>query len=996
MKILEIYIYGYGKLENKKISNVNDFQIFYGENEAGKSTIMSFIHSILFGFPVKQQAEVRYEPKKSAKYGGRLTVLFNNEKRAVIERVKGRAAGDVSVFLDDGTLGGEDLLKELLSYMDKNIFQSIFSFNLHGLQNVHQLKSEDLGKFLFSAGTLGSDRLLTAEINLQKEMDARFKPNGKKPSINEKLKELRQLHGNLKKAEQQNEQYWELLKERDLQQNQIVRLDNETEILKKKYSRLEEWKRMLPVINEQASLQEEISLYENIAFPVDGFKRLERIEQNIQIRESQMKSISEKIELLEKELAELTPNVELIKSETEILSAVEKLPLYEQLKTEENQLRLNIAKVKEEILLLEEQLHLPGGEEWLEGMNTSVFMKEKAAGLQAKQQRIRERQQELDLRFSEEKDALEAIEKTMKEVQIQLLSEEERKRLEEQAAFAEQKHSYEKEMEDIQEKLSFYKKTLQTERKNREQVLFQQIFFIFLVLALAGWGIWNNQWIIAAGGSLLLLFQIAMILKVRDLHSVKEIEEQADALRAREKKLIALINGPDALNLSFIKEKLARDIHFQEQFRALQIRWQQQNGQYEKILSAFEKWEQESAEFEKQFIELRKELRLPQNLGSKLILNAFELIVALKLNYREKAHLYERLHMVEAALENMERHIFSLAEALLGASRLNIQEAAFLLRNSLKAESGKQIQFNEKRTKLEELQDELRTVSVEHRHYKNEVEKLLSLTDAKTAEEFRELGLMADKKERLTSQLDTLERQLKFTAITAAEKKQLSMIDPEDEINRISKRLEQIDADLPSLREKNADLKHQISILENGGTYSDLLHRYTLMKSEFEDDAKEWARFAVAQDLLVKTVERYKNKRLPKMLAKAEEYLFHLTNGNYIRIHPQKTGSGFLIEDCDHTLFEANELSQATAEQIYVALRLALAATLYKEYHFPIIIDDSFVNFDEKRTERVISLIKNLSGQQILFFTCHKHLLSYFEQPQILKLGTEDKAPVQL
>ncbi|HZH58379.1 MAG TPA: AAA family ATPase, partial [Metabacillus sp.] len=56
MKIEELQIYGYGKFENRHIIlGKSNFSVIYGENEAGKSTIMSFIHSILFGFPSKQQ-----------------------------------------------------------------------------------------------------------------------------------------------------------------------------------------------------------------------------------------------------------------------------------------------------------------------------------------------------------------------------------------------------------------------------------------------------------------------------------------------------------------------------------------------------------------------------------------------------------------------------------------------------------------------------------------------------------------------------------------------------------------------------------------------------------------------------------------------------------------------------------------------------------------------------------------------------------------------------
>ncbi len=210
LKIQEIHIYGFGHLNHVVIKDLSDFQVFFGENEAGKSTIMAFIHSILFGFPTKQSSELRYEPKNGSNYGGKLRLLFEQYGLVTIERVRGKAAGDVTVSLEDGTIGDDALLKQLLGNMDKGLFQAIFSFNLHGLQNIHQMKGEDLGKFLFSTGTLGTETLAKTEAELQKELEARFKPSGKKPVVNEKLKVIHELSNELKKAAAKNQEYEQL------------------------------------------------------------------------------------------------------------------------------------------------------------------------------------------------------------------------------------------------------------------------------------------------------------------------------------------------------------------------------------------------------------------------------------------------------------------------------------------------------------------------------------------------------------------------------------------------------------------------------------------------------------------------------------------------------------------------------------------------------------------------------------------------------------------
>lgn len=56
MKIKSLDIYGYGKIIDQSFKIEHDFVQIYGENEAGKSTMMSFIHSVLLDFLVETKA----------------------------------------------------------------------------------------------------------------------------------------------------------------------------------------------------------------------------------------------------------------------------------------------------------------------------------------------------------------------------------------------------------------------------------------------------------------------------------------------------------------------------------------------------------------------------------------------------------------------------------------------------------------------------------------------------------------------------------------------------------------------------------------------------------------------------------------------------------------------------------------------------------------------------------------------------------------------------
>ena len=89
MKIKQIDIYGYGKWVDQTFEINDVLQVFYGPNESGKSTIQSFIRSILFGFPSKRRRKNqinRFEPKHSDTYGGRLLLTDTEFGDVWVER----------------------------------------------------------------------------------------------------------------------------------------------------------------------------------------------------------------------------------------------------------------------------------------------------------------------------------------------------------------------------------------------------------------------------------------------------------------------------------------------------------------------------------------------------------------------------------------------------------------------------------------------------------------------------------------------------------------------------------------------------------------------------------------------------------------------------------------------------------------------------------------------------------------------------------------------
>ena len=58
MRIETLYIDGFGHFAQRTFGPFNaPITIFHGENEAGKSTLLAFIRTVLYGFPTRGRNE---------------------------------------------------------------------------------------------------------------------------------------------------------------------------------------------------------------------------------------------------------------------------------------------------------------------------------------------------------------------------------------------------------------------------------------------------------------------------------------------------------------------------------------------------------------------------------------------------------------------------------------------------------------------------------------------------------------------------------------------------------------------------------------------------------------------------------------------------------------------------------------------------------------------------------------------------------------------------
>lgn len=109
MKIEKLEIRNFGKMQNRMLEFSEGIQLISGENESGKSTVHTFIRSLLFGMTrgrgraAKNDVYSRYEPWENPAYYAGEMVFESGGKRFRLTRNFGRQNADAKlVCLTDG------------------------------------------------------------------------------------------------------------------------------------------------------------------------------------------------------------------------------------------------------------------------------------------------------------------------------------------------------------------------------------------------------------------------------------------------------------------------------------------------------------------------------------------------------------------------------------------------------------------------------------------------------------------------------------------------------------------------------------------------------------------------------------------------------------------------------------------------------------------------------------------------------------------------------
>ena len=296
MKIKELNINGFGKLKNKNIKFDEGINVIIGENESGKSTLLKFITSSLYGVSKNKRGKnisdyEKYKPWDTENYSGKIKYKLENENEFEVYRDFNKKSPEIyNNFGDDITaLYNVGKNKEIpFFYEQTKIDEELFVNSTAVMQNdvrIDKSTQNMIIQKISNLATTGADNISykkSIEKLNKKQLEEIGSDRSQDRPINKINNELINLKNEKNNLEEINDEKYEIEKELKLIKNNLNNLENENNFLNK----LKKIKNNYLIENQKIKLNKE--LIEEINNKINN---LEKEKEKINIKKINLEKI---------------------------------------------------------------------------------------------------------------------------------------------------------------------------------------------------------------------------------------------------------------------------------------------------------------------------------------------------------------------------------------------------------------------------------------------------------------------------------------------------------------------------------------------------------------------------------------------------------------------------------------------------------------------------------------------------------------------------------
>ena len=1013
MKVTGLVVDGFGvwsQLELPELSG--EVTAFYGPNEAGKTTLMQFVRSMLYGFSAERRA--RYlPPVRGGRSGGSLLAVAGQKHYTISRHADEPGEAGESALVTDGvqTTHDEHSLAPLLGAVDESIFNNVFAFGLREIQELGTLSDTQAADELYNLA-LGLDRVSLVDVLGELEASRnRLLAKDDRPSLVTQLLGSRErLQGEIAELSQGTTRYLTLNAERDALGVEISRLEGEVARLDGQLRDLslarvlgDRWIRRAAIDRQLATLGGFDGL------PDAALARLDAIQNRLASRRKRFlklaarrQAIHEAIERLKinEPLRRLAPRLEALGEQQQWLAALER----------------EVSELEAELLQLEserqENAQAMGIAPLLAGA-AGGLSKRAIAELRATGQNLREASRELAER----------------KLKIQGLTEGSSARQRELAtALGGNAPDLTHALAEAGELVSQLRKRVQLDQRldqmsRRETELDEQsqehleqqvlpawilvcvgglfvlgcaLVLLFLlgqilpeslsrslswpvglvgVIAAVGAGL-TKVWLERSAGAKLDGCQSQMGLLAQQIAQAKAERDELDEklprgggplvtrLQTAEKALAKL---EDLMPIESQRDASQRELDaLRSQAQSLGVRYAELKKQWRKSLAAYGLPADLKPRQVRAYAERRAALA-----GLAASIEAKQ--TALARRRGELAGVAGRITQLaaEVGLPGKGRPIEQLQTCLAEWAQ---QQTRLKDREQL-LEENSQLVRRQKRLKRQAA------VLRERRRL------LLTTAGARDEAEFRRLALAQAESIKLRGEREQLVHEISVTLAGQLSEEQLAdWLAAPDQLDRLETHVSDARriaaGHLSQAVERRGEMNQQLKTLVEDRRLANKRIELGIVEKRLQDALDRW-RVVTTTGLMLDAVRKYyEREHQPPALREASGYLVRLTGGRYTRVWTPLGEHRLLVDDREGRSLPIDVLSSGTREQLFLALRLALINSYARRgVRLPLVLDDVLVNFDAGRAKAAALVLRDFAreGHQVLLFTCHEHIARLFK-----------------
>jgi len=1032
VKITALEVDGYGVWSDLKLDEMSDgLNVFFGPNEAGKTTLMQFVRSMLYGFSPSRRHY--FPPLRGGRPGGSIATNSANGRFRISRHADDEAADDTQGKLllagADGIRQGEHLLKVLLSNVDEPIFNNVFAIGLHELQELGTLSDTEAASLLYNLSA-GLDRISLVEVmdTLEASRNRILAADGRPSRVAELLEQREKLRAEIEELSTLGDQYGRLASRRDQLDREVARLQEDNDRIQLQSKVIETAVGLRDRWRQRAELDEQLAALGPMpAMPDGAVDRFDEVNARLQRHQQRVEQYGQRRGELRSEAAGLEISEALQRQAFRIEALGEQETWIVTLKGQVAELEIEIAELRSRS---SDDRKRFGLDEAAQSGELPVLSRHMLATLRRPAKALRQSRERLEEATAQQTEARETAESASQQIETALAARGARglvETIETAGNFVAQLRR----RVHVDQRLDEMDRH-QTELEDRSRALLERqlmpawvlfglggMFALGVMLVMAGLFLPASVtgtlgWALALlglGGS-----AAAGITKlVIDQSSARQLNncqkqigmlqlQIKQAKQEREELDGQLPQGNGSLTSRL--EAAEAELASLEELMPLDTRRQAARQEAETASALAARAESELTDARRHWRRALSETGLPPGFSPKQVRNLFQHSDRIAETHRHLQRRREELEQRRRELDALTDRISQISAdvGLTGDRNDPIEQLHELTR--LLAEQETRI------ARRRELRDQARRIRRKRAKHEAAILQLkyrrsefLSQAGADNEQQFRERALRIGRADQLRQQRESVQAEITVAIgghcteqAVAEQLAEGANQQLEARWDSLQERLPTIEKQLQQQFEQRGQLNEQVKTLAADNRPAAKRLELSLVEERLKEAVGRWQVVAVTSRILETIRETFERERQPETLQEASGYLERLTQGRYCRVWTPLGEDVLRVDDADGESLPVEVLSRGTREQLFLCLRLALASCYARRgIRLPLVLDDVLVNFDTDRAKAAAAVLRDVAaeGQQLLVFTCHEHIYKLFKSLKVQASRLPDNSDMQ-